>query len=104
MSILGEVNQKRLHWALRRLSTTKQVIERTSNCSNYFSLLEEIKFIHSELLDVTTASDPNSEMYNRNFSIAFAHTVHHEPIIFELFMLLYFRPHNSHCLHIDAKV
>ncbi len=43
-------------------------------------------------------------IYRRNFTVAFAHLLHADPGLFELFMLMYFRPHNIHCVHIDAKV
>ncbi len=101
----GGKNSKEMHAELRDFLSADKVIERTRNCSHYFSTMQPTLFL-SELYEynVKDCTNPDSDMYRQKFSVAFAHMVHDEPGIFELFMLLYFRPYNSHCVHIDAKV
>ena len=38
------------------------------------------------------------------FALAFSHLVHKDIAILEVFLALYFRPNNFHCIHLDAKV
>ncbi len=97
------MNQTVLHASLREFLSADQVVSRTRNCQDYFALMHPTHFLSNDYSS-SNASDPNSPMYKKSFSVAFAHLLHKEPGIFELFMLLYFRPHNSHCVHIDAKV
>ena len=37
------------------------------------------------------------------FPLAFSHQVHKEFGIFEMFLMLMYRPHNFHCIHVDKK-
>lgn len=71
------------------LSVTS-VLERTENCAEY------IKVIHPEALAPTTEAE-------RDFPLAFAYTVHKDIGILEMFLALYLRPMDSHCIHVDAK-
>lgn len=105
--MVGVVNQTDLHNEIRQFLSDGQIIQRTKDCSKYFDILQPTHFLYGDYKnDRMFAKDPSDpeSMYRSNFSIAFAHLVHNEPGIFELFMLLYFRPYNSHCLHIDPKV
>ena len=63
----------------------KKVISRTRNCESYFK-----HFVPVPAIDSGTP-------------LAFSHLVHTQAAIFEVFLSLYFRPNNFHCIHIDKK-
>jgi len=65
------------------------VISRTSNCEKYFK-----QFV--PVLDV-------DDEYTSNAPLAFSHLVHTQSAILEVFLSLYFRPNNFHCIHVDKK-
>ena len=66
------------------------VIERTQDCDRYFNVMKTVAF------EPTT----NEE---KAFPLAFAFTTHNNIGILETFLALYFRPTDSHCVHIDDK-
>ena len=76
--------------------TTNQLINRTSNCTTYFDTFPafalQSKFVEEE-----------EKKMLRQFPKAFAHMVHTDISILEVFLSIYFRPDNFHCVHVDAK-
>ena len=75
---------------------TSQLISRTSNCTTYFETFPvfalQSKFVKGEEKKIL-----------EQFPLAFSHMVHKDISIFEVFLSIYFRPDNFHCVHVDAK-
>ena len=69
----------------------EQILRRTQDCGTYFSQFPVLDHLKPE-------AEAASEM-----PLALSHLIHHEVGIFEVFMALFFRPHNMHCIHIDKK-
>ena len=40
---------------------------------------------------------------DKNISLAFSHMLHHQVAIYEVFLVMYFRPNNFYCIHVDVK-
>ena len=72
------------------------VLKRTENCDKYFDtfpvLALQFDFAEFEMQNIL---DP--------FSLAFSHLVHTDIAILEVFLSVYFRPNNFHCIHVDTK-
>ena len=76
--------------------TTSQLISRTSNCTTYFETFP-VFALHSKFV-----KGEEKKILER-FSLAFAHMVHKDISILEVFLSIYFRSDNFHCVHVDAK-
>ena len=74
----------------------ESIDERTRNCIEYFSTFPTL-VVHDDLL-----TSENKETRD-NFPLAFSHMLHKDTAIFEIFLALYFRPNNFHCIHVDKK-
>lgn len=76
--------------------TNEELLKRTKNCDDYFSIFP-----------VLALEEDFVEFERRNlknpFSLAFSHLVHKDIAIFEVFLSVYFRPNNFHCIHVDVK-
>ena len=74
----------------------QEVIRRTNDCEKYFRtfpvLAADKEFVEFEK---STILEPSS--------LAFSHLIHKDISILEVFLALYFRPNNFHCVHIDRK-
>ena len=70
--------------------------KRTENCNEYFNSLP-ILMMHDEVLEY------EKHAIETPFPLAFSHMLHKDVAIFELFLALYFRPNNFHCVHVDRK-
>ena len=70
--------------------------ERTKNCKEYFDNFPAI-VMHDEILSY------ESKTIEEPFPLAFSHMLHNDVAIFEIFLALYFRPNNFHCVHVDYK-
>jgi len=77
---------------IQQFLSDESIIERTRDCDEYFKTMP------------VAALDDNREGVSDNVKLAFSHSVHHQAGILELFLALFFRPGNYHCLHVDAKV
>ena len=72
----------------------QSVISRTSDCALYFEKFYPVPGVDDEYLLHENASSP---------PLAFSHLVHKQSSILEVFLSVYFRPNNFHCIHIDNK-
>ena len=70
--------------------SNEHIIARCSDCSSYFDI------INSNGFDPPTPEE-------KEWPLAFAYTVHKQIGILEMFLALYFRPTDAHCIHVDAK-
>ena len=70
--------------------TEASIIKRTRNCDSYFKIMPTVAF------DPPTRDE-------EILPLAFAFTVHKDIAIFELFLALYYRPSDAHCIHVDHK-
>ena len=70
--------------------------ERTKNCKEYFDNFPAI-VMHDEILNY------ENKTIKEPFSLAFSHMLHNDVAIFEIFLALFFRPNNFHCVHVDYK-
>ena len=76
---------------LKSQFSARGITERTSNCSEYFRLWEG------------TAVESTHPSAKCDYPLAFSHSVHKDPAIFELYMALHSRKCDTHCVHIDKK-
>ena len=70
---------------------------RTKNCKTYFESFPSIVSLNSVL------KEEERKLIKEPFSLAFSHMLHKDVSIFEIFLALYFRPNNFHCVHVDYK-
>ena len=99
----SDLDQLKIWAKIRQFLSDKSVSERTSKCDNYFEQMLQFS-AHATLEQFMGETGKADEDPNSNFTIAFSHAVHHHVGIFELFLALYFRPKNLHCIHVDIKV
>ena len=72
----------------------QSVISRTSDCDKYFKESVPVPGVDEEyILHENTSNAP----------LAFSHLVHSQSAILEVFLSIYFRPNNFHCIHVDKK-
>ena len=74
----------------------ESIDKRTKNCIEYFSTFPTL-LVHDDLLN------SENRAISDNFPLAFSHMLHKDTAIFEIFLALYFRPNNFHCIHVDKK-
>ena len=71
------------------------IMKRLSNCEKYFHGVPVFAF------------DPEIIEYERKelsrVNLAFSHMLHHQVVIYEAFLAMYFRPNNFYCVHLDVK-
>ena len=72
----------------------QSVISRTSDCDKYF---KESVPVPGVVEDYTLHENTS------NAPLAFSHLVHSQSAILEVFLSIYFRPNNFHCIHVDKK-
>lgn len=65
-------------------------IFRTSNCDEYFALIDTFAF------EPVTREE-------QKFPLAFSFQAHKHIGVMEMFLALYFRPTDSYCIHVDEK-
>ena len=70
---------------------------RTANCKTYFDTFPSMVTVDSIL------KQEKAKLIEEPFSLAFSHMLHKDVSIFEIFLALYFRPNNFHCVHVDYK-
>ena len=72
----------------------QSVITRTNDCENYFK----------RLIPASGVDEEKIMLKNSSYApLAFSHLVHTQSAILEVFLSLYFRPNNFHCIHVDRK-
>ena len=69
---------------------------RTKDNKHYFDIFPAMV----QFDDVLNFEERNLE---NNFPIAFSHLIHKHFAVLEVFLSLYFRPNNFHCIHLDAR-
>ena len=74
----------------------QEVILRTNDCNEYFQTFP-ILGVNEDLMKL------EKRIIQQPHPIAFSHLVHKDIAILEIFLSLYFRPNNYHCIHIDKK-
>ena len=93
--------QEKIWQQITHFLNDSHVFDRFSNCDKYFTIMLQTS-------GYSTINEMVAEFERRdlhpNFTIAFSHAVHHQAGIFELFMALFYRPKNLHCIHVDIKV
>ena len=82
------------HWDV----ADEAALKRTQNCSDYFNVVP-VLFQNVEVKEYEEAV-----MEDIKSSIAFNIMVHSQAAMFELFLALYFRPHDHYVIHLDKKV
>lgn len=70
--------------------SNEQIISRCSDCSSYFNTINSNGFAPITQEEMKTP-------------LAFSYTVHKDIGVLEMFLSLYFRPTDAHCIHVDAK-
>ena len=73
------------------------IINRTRNCVTYFT-------VTPVLIENTIIGEFEKELLYNYDPIAYNIMVHKQPLIFELFLAVYFRPYDYYVIHLDAKV
>ena len=84
-------NMKRRSWY-----DLDEQLKRTNSCNKYFEIFPAMA-LHKDLTEF------EKEKIVNPFPLAFSHLVHTDVAILEVFLSLYFRPNNFHCIHVDAK-
>lgn len=74
----------------QKFMSNEEIIKRCADCSRYFDVISSNGFAPITEEEIATP-------------LAFAYTVHKEIGILEMFLALYFRPTDAHCIHVDAK-
>jgi len=87
-----KVNQTTHQLMLQAFLSSEEIVKRTRECDSYFSTIQPAHELRK-----------NSNVTNTDFVVAFAHLLHHDLGIFEMFLTLYYEPKNLHCVHLDAK-
>ena len=72
------------------------LIMRTQDCQKYF---KSIPVLGSNKTFLKT----EARKIHQPSPLAFSHLVHKDIAIFEVFLSLYFRPNNFHCIHVDRQ-
>ena len=85
--------QQTRHSILREIFSPEAVLRRTENCDRYF-----------DLIDVLALKVSNRTTGKKGPRLAFSHLVKRGVGTLELFLALYFRPGDSHCIHVAAGV
>ena len=73
-----------------------ELSNRTKDPHTYFD-------VFPSMVQYTDVLDFEAKNIKNNFPIAFSHLIHKHFAIFEVFLSLYFRPNNYHCIHLDSK-
>ena len=71
------------------------IMKRLTDCEKYFHDVPVFAF------------NPDIIGYERKelrrVNLAFSHMLHHQVVIYEAFLAMYFRPNNFYCVHLDVK-
>ena len=73
-----------------------ELVKRTKHYENYFDIFPAM-VLHNDVLEFEARNIKN------HFPLAFSHLIHKHVAILEVFLSLYFRPNNFHCIHLDSR-